>query len=134
MLREINYMIYFISGHKDTTKEQFKEHYIPAIEKIIQSDSSFGFIVGDCEGLDLMAQSYLVTRGFTNKVFVYHLSDKPRNIADGITKLIGGFSSDKEREAAMTKDSDFDIAFILHPRSGAKQNILRRHVVDEQSQ
>lgn len=39
-----------------------------------------------------------------------------------------GFKSDEERDSAMTRDSDFDIAFIKDGRwnSGTAQNIKRR--------
>lgn len=123
-------MIYFISGHRNITEEQFQEFYVPAIEKAMESDPAFGFVVGDYVGVDIMAQNYLVKRGFANKVFVYHMFDKPRNLAEGITHTIGGFKSDEERDAAMTRDSDFDIAFYDHEPSGTSENIRRRHCIN----
>lgn len=123
-------MIYFISGHRNITEEQFNEVYVPAIEKVVESDSGFGFVVGDYYGVDIMAQNYLVKRGFASKVFVYHMFDKPRNKAEGITNVVGGFQTDEERDAAMTKASDFDIAFYDHEPSGTGENLRRRHCMN----
>lgn len=126
-------MVYFISGHRNITEEQFNKSYVPAIENVISSDVAFGFVIGDYQGVDIMAQNYLVSRGFANKVFVYHMFDKPRNLAEGITHLIGGFQTDEERDSAMTKDSDFDIAFYDHSPSGTFENIRRRHYLKYKS-
>ena len=48
-------MVYFISGHRDLTDEEFAEHYIPVLSKIIEDDLFADFVVGDCEGCDKMA-------------------------------------------------------------------------------
>lgn len=32
-------MIYFVSGHRDLSYEDFKKHYIPIIERTIREDS-----------------------------------------------------------------------------------------------
>lgn len=52
-------MIYFISGHRDLTWEEFTKWYAPAISKVICTDKEARFVVGDCEGADRMAQDYL---------------------------------------------------------------------------
>lgn len=61
---------------------------------------------------------------------------KPRNTPEATTKVLldivdfrGGFKSDEDRDSAMTRDSDFDIAFIKDNRwdSGTAQNIKRRY-------
>lgn len=61
---------------------------------------------------------------------------KPRNVPEANTEVLldlvdfcGGFESDEERDSAMTRDSDFDIAFIKDGRwdSGTAQNIKRRY-------
>ena len=120
-------MTYFISGQIKITKEEFDSLYAPKIEKIINSDTACIFVIGDCIGVDFMAQKYIAQRGFASRVVVYHMFEKPRNLADGITNLVGGFQSDEERDAAMTADSDFDIAFYKRKKSGTEQNIIRRH-------
>jgi len=129
---------YFISGHRDLSREDFNKYYIPAINNAIyDSDDSCDFVVGDCEGVDLMAQEYLLH--IEAKFTVYHIGKEPQNfvlkgstkkeIAARNVKLVGGFADDISRDEAMTKWSDVDIAFIGKGRwtSGTAQNILRRH-------
>ena len=40
-------MIYFISGHRDLTIEEFKKHYIPKIDEVCAFDKNAKFVVGD---------------------------------------------------------------------------------------
>lgn len=130
---------YFISGHRNLSKEDFEKYYVPAIEAAIHGELGYDFIMGDCDGVDYMAQEYLYNKGIG--FGVYHMFDKPRHsIVDpkdfetcdikGIY-FVGGFKSDVERDSAMTRDSDVDIAFIEEGRwsSGTAQNILRRHEI-----
>lgn len=121
-------MTYFISGHRDLTEEEFEALYVPAIRGAISSDWDPKFVVGDYEGVDRMAQEYLKKVGLGDKVTVYHMFEKPRNCSDGL-KTKGGFKSDEERDSAMTRDSDLDIAFVREGKrkSGTAQNIVRRH-------
>ena len=53
-------MIYFISGRRDITHEEFDKFYIPKINEAIEEDfsDSTRFVVGDDEGTDIMAQEY----------------------------------------------------------------------------
>ena len=130
---------YFISGHRDISKENFEKYYVPAIEEVLNGDLGYNFVVGDCDGVDYMAQEYLLSKGVG--FGVYHMYDKPRHfVLEGKSEreielsgvyLIGGFKSDVERDSAMTKNSDIDIAFIEKGRwkSGTAQNILRRHEI-----
>lgn len=56
-------MIYFISGHRDITQEEFDANYVPAIEDAIDNGQTTWedceFIVGDCKGCDQMAAEYI---------------------------------------------------------------------------
>ena len=52
-------MIYFVSGHRDLTKEEFEEHYVPLIQKVLKSDIFPEFIVGDWEGCDSMFLNFI---------------------------------------------------------------------------
>lgn len=133
-------MIYFISGHRDLSYEDFEKYYIPKIREVLENDSFAEFLVGDCDGVDKYAMDYIYNN--TNKFLViYHMFKSPRNIPEGyrppITNeemlnwrvgVVSGFKSDKERDSAMTKNSDFDIAFVKDNRwdSGTAQNIKRR--------
>lgn len=38
-------MIYFVSGHRDLTKEEFEEHYVPLIQKVMTEDQLAEFVV-----------------------------------------------------------------------------------------
>ena len=122
--------VYFISGHRDLTKEEFEKYYVPVIQEVIKNDSnSPSFVVGDYEGCDYMAQVWLRNNYRPDKVTVYHMFTSPRHLASDKFNLSGGYKSDIERDSAMTSISDSDIAFIRHKRwtSGTAQNILRRY-------
>lgn len=120
-------MTYFISGHRNITQEDFDRYYVPLINNALK-DKDVQFVVGDCEGVDSMAQNYLKEKGILN-VTVYHMFDSPRYLADEKFSSKGGFKSDVERDSAMTIVSQVDIAVIGIGRwtSGTAQNILRRY-------
>lgn len=124
---------YFISGHRDITAEEFEFNYIPMINFALHTTPDAMFIVGDYQGVDIMAQNYLmdVLALEPDRVCVYHMFDSPRNANPRITKFVGGFESDDERDEAMTKASSQDIAFVrdIKKNSGTAQNILRRHIL-----
>lgn len=126
---------YFISGHRDITQEEFEKNYGSIIKNIVDNNSpaSIRFIMGDYYGVDIMAQNYLIdSLNFPPyRISVYHMFDKPRNIHPKIENRVGGFSNDEERDAAMTRDSHIDIAFVRdHLKlSGTAMNILRRNLL-----
>ena len=118
-------MIAFISGHLDLTDAEFNTHYIPKIElAILKGDS---FVIGDAKGADTMAQLYLMDNAIDN-VTIYHMFTSPRNLCCQFFNTKGGFKSDKERDSAMTAESDYDIAWVRPGRekSGTAKNIKRR--------
>lgn len=114
-------MIYFISGHLDLTQQEFDEHYAPRIREVIGTSL---FIIGDARGADAMAQEFVLKNG--GRAIVFHMFDSPRNNAGFPTR--GGFETDKERDAAMTKSSDADLAWVRPGRekSGTAKNLKRR--------
>lgn len=120
-------MKFFISGHRDLTQEEFNRLYTPTILEVLQEDPTCEFVIGDYEGVDSMAQHLLSNH--VDKVTVYHMFDTPRNLINPNFKTVGGFTSDEERDAAMTRDSDYDIAFVRKGKrnSGTAQNIVRRY-------
>lgn len=122
--------IFFISGHRDITYKEYHELYLPKIQDCIEKYDAY-FIMGDYMGVDIMAQNTLmdVFNYPKEKVIVYHMYDKPRNINPLITQTVGGFKTDEERDYAMSRDSDEDIAFVRWGKfnSGTAQNIIRRH-------
>lgn len=121
---------FFISGHRDITYREYTQLYLPKIIECIDKYDAY-FIMGDYEGVDIMAQNTLmgVLEYPIDKVTVYHMFDKPRNINPLITQTIGGFKTDEERDYAMSANSDEDIAFVRCGRfmSGTAQNIIRRY-------
>jgi len=116
-------MIYFISGHRNLNDNEFDTHYKFLIDYAIKENGYF--VVGDYYGLDIKAQEYLKDKVPDSHVTVYHMFDSPRNYVDGFNKK-GGYSLDEERDAAMTRDSDIDIAWIRYKESGTARNIERR--------
>uniref|UniRef100_A0A6C0BK31 Uncharacterized protein n=1 Tax=viral metagenome TaxID=1070528 RepID=A0A6C0BK31_9ZZZZ len=119
---------YFISGHLHLSDEEFQKHYIPWIDRALQNSEN-GFVVGDGQGVDTMAQTYLQNK--TTQVTVYHMFTSPRNNV-GPYRTKGGFVSDVERDCQMTRDSDQDIAWIRPCKSerisGTEGNLLRRRL------
>ena len=121
---ETKQITYFVSGHRDVTEEEFKEHYAPALSRAAWNPNA-RFVIGDYYGVDIMAQKYLKEEGIKN-VVVFHMLEKPRNNAGFPT--IGGFTSDEDRDSAMTDVSDEDILWVRPGKegSGTDQNRLRR--------
>lgn len=129
-------MKYFVSGHRNLSYDDFVKYYIPIINKVIDSDPSAKFVVGDCDGVDKFAMDY-VWDECDRPLTIFHMFNAPRNVPEGMETIpdaeevyfVGGFTSDEERDSAMTEVSDFDIAFIKDCRwdSGTAQNIKRRH-------
>lgn len=121
---------YFISGHRDITKDEFDAFYVPAIEALIEETEDIRFVIGDCKGVDIMAQNLLVDflEFKPEYITVYHIGDKPEFIHPKITNLVGGFDSHDEKDRAMTLASIEDVAFVrdFKKLSGTAQNILRR--------
>ena len=123
-------MIYFISGHRDLSKEDFEKYYVPKILKVLSEDPGAEFVVGDYEGVDYMAQEWLMKAGLRERLTVYHMWSRPRHLASGVKFTKGGYTSDLSRDSAMTEDSDFDIAYVAKPgKSGTRQNINRRWTI-----
>lgn len=114
---------YFISGHRDITEQEFQKYYQRRIQRAMDDNSLF--VVGDCQGVDTLAQIYLKNMKYEN-VTVYHISNEPMFNAG--FKTVGGFISDLDRDFNMTKNSDDDIAWIRQgkERSGTAQNLQRR--------
>ena len=124
---------YFISGHRNITEEEFDFNYKTAIEFALYENPNAKFVVGDYYGVDIMAQNYLIDVLGINpdRITVYHMFDSPRNKNPKITKTKGGFTSDEERDAAMTNASSKDIAYVRDNSkiSGTGSNILRRYLL-----
>jgi len=124
-VRGLTTLVYFISGHRNITDEEFAEHYIPKIDQGIKEGAIF--VVGDYYGADQKAQDYLKKKSYDEmKVRVHHMLKKPRYCVWSFK--LGGFRSDEERDSAMTLASTHDIAWVRPGKgdSGTAQNIARR--------
>lgn len=127
-------MIYFISGHRDLTQEEFNLHYLPLINSVLEDDDTPEFVIGDWEGCDTMALEYLVTLHHIPWTTIYCV-DNPRvqphgsNPTDFEEIDLHGCHTYDECDAEMTKCSDFDIAWIRPGRedSHTAKNIKRRY-------
>lgn len=122
--------IYFISGHLDLTIEEFNVHYVPSIIKAVESGSCF--VIGDARGADAMAQQFLwdtLPESERNRVTVFNMVAKPRNNPG--FQFRSGFTTDAERDAAMTDFSTIDIAWVRPGRenSGTAKNLKRRKII-----
>ena len=148
----------FISGHLDLTRDQFQQHYVARLDKAITDGHSF--VVGNAIGADEMALRYLSSKGIhSDQVTVYFREAHPRKVdrthlsiaelkALGYNRICTGYRSYTHRDEAMTKASDYDIAWVrpdheteallkamnrpYHPSriSGTMKNILRRQDVN----
>ncbi len=117
---------YFISGHRDATREEFEKHYVPILKELIKSPNRFK--VGDCPGADSYAIDYLRDNNIEN-VTVYHIGSEP--MYNRGFNLVGGFTSDFYRDYTMTLYSDVDVCWVRKLRSGTQLNIDRRKWMNE---
>jgi len=99
---------YFVSGHLDITEEEFKLYYVPELQAAVHAGASF--VMGDARGADTMAQTFLDPT--TSAVTVFHMATKPRNCVSSRFFKQGGFSTDLDRDTALTAASTHDIAWI----------------------
>jgi hypothetical protein len=116
-------LTFFISGHLDLTAAEFEEHYKMRILGAVELGA--GFVVGDARGTDDLAQKFLRASGARN-VRVFHMFEFPR--FNNEFQAVGGFTSDENRDAAMTAASTSDIAWVRPGRekSGTAKNLARR--------
>lgn len=123
---------FFISGHRDITREEFAVNYQPAIIKAIENYDAY-FIVGDYQGVDIMAQNFLVdTLQYDPKrIIVCHMNPTPMFCNAKITNWVSNMPNDYARDIYMSTHSDADIAFIRKGKemSYTAQNILRRYTM-----
>ncbi|MEQ1565852.1 MAG: GNAT family N-acetyltransferase [Myxococcota bacterium] len=112
---------FHVSGHRDLDPVEFEVHYLHQLEAALGDR----FVVGDAPGADAIAHAWLHARG--GRGVVYHIGASPRFDPRGWPTR-GGFTSDEARDAAMTADSDLDLAWVRpgRERSGTAQNLARR--------
>lgn len=107
--------IAFISGHIELPLNYFETYYEPQIQTAIASNDSF--VMGPIPGVDTLALKYLVANGVeASRITVYLADFEQPLIKDQLQwfrDLGGKFHVEgvrtSDRDAAMTRDSDYDI-------------------------
>ena len=127
-------MIYFISGHRDLTLDEFETHYIPLLNKILEDDPYARFLVGDWEGCDEYAVRYLITKPVYPIITIYCVDGPRSKFLQDLVFQIGRIHTKlcktyDECDASMTADSHFDVTWIRPGRgdSHTAGNIKRRY-------
>lgn len=121
---------YFISGSSKFDVKDFIKLYIPLIDAALKEDAYF--VIGDCDGVDAMAQSYLNQKlkdEEKDRVKIFFKGSTPQNFLSVKFMAIGNFTSHEEAAIAMTLCSDEDIACLEEGywNSLTAKNILRRY-------
>jgi len=106
----------FISGPLDPSEEYFATHYVPQLDAAIAANDNFA--MGPMQGIDALALQYLVSRGvLPSRITVFmagfEYADRARRSSFerlGIqVKCVRGANTTRERDAEMTRCSDYDI-------------------------
>lgn len=128
-------MVYFISGHRDLTQEEFETHYIPLISTVMDEDPNADFVVGDHEGCDRMALEFILSQPTYEFVSIYYVdtlntklfgSEDPTSFERVYTYNCASYD---KCDQTMTLVSDFDIAWIRPGKENSytANNIKRRY-------
>jgi|APSaa5957512576_1039674.scaffolds.fasta_scaffold29918_1 hypothetical protein len=118
----------FISG--SITIKQLPRCVEDSLQRI--KEQNLGLLVGDADGTDTMVQNYCKRINYLN-VTVYSIYSSPRYKVPEFNKKYILVKSDskkererqKEKDAAMTKDSEYSLVIWDGKSKGSYQNILR---------
>ena len=112
----------FVSGHTDISPEEFATHYHTKLtDAAIQNHR---FVIGHAPGADTMALLYLLEdlKVPSNHITIYIYSTHVdfMEIEKKRFKYLQipfkeGFSSFRQRDSAMTRDSNYDILWVRSP-------------------
>jgi hypothetical protein len=122
-------MRYYITGHRDLSKEEFNRIYLPKIDDIIREDSNAVFLVGACEGVDLYTRQYLIKYNIRLQIYgPYFESDHINNITQ-----VHFLVSYENAANKMIENSDITIGFIKPGRESSftALNILKRYIINK---
>jgi hypothetical protein len=127
-------MIFYIFGHNDLKVTDFMKFYAPVLDELLDNPEHY-FLVGDSDGCDALAQSYLkhkLDEEGQRRVKVFHKGEKPTNYLSVNFFSVPGFSNDIEASVAMTLCSQEDIAVCKESRinSFVAKALLRRRCPD----
>lgn len=114
----------FISGHKDLTKEEFEQYYIPLIDQGIYNNAKF--YISNYGNCDRFSYDYFKLCEYYNVEICFNRLGFS-NIDDKFIKAVG-FKSDEEMYCYMTNKTNKDIAWIRNEvkLTTTGKNILRR--------
>lgn len=120
-------MRYYITGHRDLSKEEFNRIYLPKINDIIREDSNALFLVGTCEGVDLYTRQYLTKYNIRFQIYGPHHG---MDLSNTFTQVYF-FPSYEDATKEMIKKSDITIGFIKPGRESSftALNILKRYTI-----
>lgn len=124
--------VYFIFGPSKYDVKKFSKYYVPLIKKGIEEGANF--LIGDCDGVDLLAQHYLLNtldEKDLNRVKIFSKGLPKNYLSEGFTN-VSGFISHEEAAVAMTLCSTDDIGFVDEGywNTLTAKNILRRNTPD----
>jgi hypothetical protein len=112
---------YFVSGHLDLSPEEFKCYYQSQLQEAAAKPGSL-FVIGSApRGADVLALEYLLTECKVDprRITIFVFSKHPDRVKalqskcnDQKVNVRLGFSSDDQRDAALTYSSDADIAWV----------------------
>lgn len=107
----------FISGPLAPPSGYFETHYVPHLLSAI--GKGHNFVVGPAPGIDVMALDFLVSQGVSTAsitVYVAEFQHAERRVAESLgCKVRVEGATTGERDAAMTRDSDYDILRYMTP-------------------
>lgn len=122
-------MRYFVSGHRDLTMEEFDRHYVYQLDRVLAEDPYAEFVVGDWEGCDTIFVKYMEEYYTDVRIHIFYVFSS--RIEEGEFNEYRFHKRDNydECDTSMTKNSDFDIAWIRPGRedSHTAKNIKRRY-------
>jgi len=110
--------IAFISGHVNLTAVEFEQHYQSLILQAIAAGDQF--VIGSARGGDRLALEFLLKNNVNPQRITIYLYEKSSErvveLRNEFTKLgvkiFEGFKSYTLRDAEMTANSDYDIAWV----------------------
>lgn len=121
---------YFVSGTSKYDVKKFLRDYVPLLKEALKREAFF--VVGDCDGVDAMTQSFLkqnIPAEDHGRVKVFFKGNTPQNFLSEKFMAVGNFVSHEEASVAMTLCSDEDIACLEEGywNTLTAKNILRRY-------
>lgn len=133
-----NVAVYFCSGYKDITNDEFEDFYIPRLKEIIQNTNS-KYILGDSNTFNLKCLEYLLSQNIDVTNITIHCIKDVNNGNEELQTLIKKYNlscveflNKNERDEFSTNISTDDILWIRDEDSNdlnasrVYRNYLRR--------